>query len=204
MNKNNILQTIKEMLDNADASIRSARELLSNLSDGKTENITTINTSDDIPMVTSSNFEASETMDGENRIIEGKFDGQNMIGPDKKSYPVPANYASKSKLIPGDILKLTIMPNGSFIYKQIGPVPRKRIIGSLCYEDGQYKIVAEGKTYNVLLASVTYFKAEIGNKVALIIPELEESEWGAIENIINLKDGEELPSSEVKIDLTTL
>ena len=36
---------------------------------------------------------------------------QIMIGPDGKNYPVPANYASKSKLIEGDILKLTITPN---------------------------------------------------------------------------------------------
>jgi hypothetical protein len=205
MSNNNdiLLHTIKEMLDSADANIRSARELLLELSNGK---VSEKNSSNDENVYTkiNSSFEASETTDGDNRIIEGRFDGQNMIGPDKKSYPVPANYASKSKLVPGDILKLTIMPNGSFIYKQIGPVPRKRIVGSLCYEDGQYKIVAEGKTYNVLLASVTYFKAEIGDKVALIIPELEESEWGSIENIIDPKDDESLISSEVKLDITNL
>ena len=33
----------------------------------------------------------------EGKIIEGIFDGQIMIGPDGKNYPVPANYASKSK-----------------------------------------------------------------------------------------------------------
>ena len=38
------------------------------------------------------------------KVVEGVFDGQTMIGPDGKSYPVPANYASKSKLIEGDIL----------------------------------------------------------------------------------------------------
>ncbi|KKU38866.1 MAG: 50S ribosomal protein L7/L12 [Parcubacteria group bacterium GW2011_GWA2_46_39] len=55
-------------------------------------------------------------------IIEGVFDGQNMVGPDGKLYSVPANYASKSKLVEGDLLKLTISPDGSFIYKQIGPM----------------------------------------------------------------------------------
>src|SRR3989344_3463282 len=59
-------------------------------------------------------------------IIEGVFDGQNMVGPDGKLYSVPANYASKSKLVEGDLLKLTISPDGSFIYKQIGPVERER------------------------------------------------------------------------------
>ncbi|MBU1146566.1 hypothetical protein KKD80_03410, partial [Patescibacteria group bacterium] len=39
------------------------------------------------------------------RIMEGVFNGQNMIGADGKEYLVPANYASKSKLVEGDILK---------------------------------------------------------------------------------------------------
>jgi len=182
-----IIQAIKESLDNAEANIKSARQLLVDLEQPSKLS------SDVVESVSLHDFVASETMEGANRIIEGRFDGQNMTGPDKKSYPVPANYASKSKLVPGDILKLTIMPDGSFIYKQIGPVPRKRVIGSLCYENGQYRIVAEGRSYSVLLASVTYFKAEIGNKVALIIPELEESEWGAIENIVEGKHAKEFP-----------
>jgi len=50
-----------------------------------------------------------------------------------------------------------------------------------------------------LLASITYFKAEIGDKVALIIPELEDSDWGAIENIVDPK--EELNMEQNGIDL---
>ena len=51
------------------------------------------------------------------KVVEGIFDGQKMAGPDGKEYPIPANYASKSKLVEGDILKLTIADDGSFIYK---------------------------------------------------------------------------------------
>src|SRR5664279_2656801 len=58
--------------------------------------------------------------DARGKVIEGIFDGQKMAGPDGKEYPVPTNYASKSKLVEGDILKLTITDDGSFIYKQIG------------------------------------------------------------------------------------
>jgi hypothetical protein len=32
---------------------------------------------------------------------------------------------------------------------------------------------------------VTYFKAEEGDSLTIIIPEKGESEWAAIENIIN-------------------
>ena len=111
-----------------------------------------------------------------------------MIDKDGKDYPVPANYASKSKLIPGDVLKLTVKPDGTFLYKQIGPIERKRVIGILTYEDGQYKVIANSKAYKVLLASVTYFKGEVGDKITLVIPEIEDSEWGAIENVLPAGD----------------
>lgn len=119
------------------------------------------------------------------KVIEGVFDGQNMIGPDKKQYPVPANYASKSKLIEGDVLKLTIAEDGSFIYKQIGPAERKKMLGILLVDDkGDFRVMAEGKPYKVLLASLTYFKSEPGDEVTIVVPQDHESEWAAVENVI--------------------
>lgn len=116
------------------------------------------------------------------KIIEGVFDGQIMVGPDGKSYPVPANYASKSKLVEGDILKLTIADDGSFIYKQIGPVVRRQIIGTLTQHDGAYYVEANGHEYRILLASVTYFKLGIGDQVTIIVPEdNQEATWAAVE-----------------------
>lgn len=130
----------------------------------------------------------------EGKIIEGVFDGQNMVGPDGRIYPVPANYASKSKLVEGDVLKLTIAPDGSFIYKQIGPIQRRRVIGKIVKEsEGSYRVIADNKTYKVLLASVTYFKAEEGDEVTIVIPKDRESTWAAIENLIKkAKEPEEM------------
>lgn len=116
------------------------------------------------------------------KVIEGVFDGQNMVGSDGKMYPVPANYASKSKLVQGDILKLTIADDGTFLYKQIGPIPRKQVVGTLKLENGHYFVEVGGKDYRVLLASVTYFKAKPGDQVSVNIPEEDENvEWAAIE-----------------------
>lgn len=117
------------------------------------------------------------------KIIEGVFDGQNMVGSDGKTYPVPANYASKSKLVQGDILKLTIADDGAFLYKQIGPVPRKQVVGLLTQKDGHYFVEIDGKQYRVLLASVTYFKAKPGDQVSVNIPEDPsiDAEWAALE-----------------------
>ena len=117
------------------------------------------------------------------KIIEGVFDGQNMVGSDGKTYPVPANYASKSKLVQGDILKLTIADDGTFLYKQIGPIPRRQVVGLLSQKDGHYFVDINGKQYRVLLASVTYFKAKPGDQVSVSIPEdtTVEAEWAALE-----------------------
>ncbi|MCA9334412.1 hypothetical protein KC963_05170, partial [Candidatus Saccharibacteria bacterium] len=93
-----------------------------------------------------------------------------------------ANYASKSKLVQGDILKLTIGDDGAFMYKQIGPVPRKQKVGALILDNGHYFVDVGKKRYRVLLASVTYFKAKPGDQVSVDVPEDDENvEWAALE-----------------------
>ncbi len=121
---------------------------------------------------------------GEEIIIEGVFNGQMMIGADGKQYSVPANYASKSKLIEGDILKLKIDKYGNFVFKQIGPIERERKIGVVIKEDDELMVMAEGKKYKVIKASLTYFKAEEGDEVVILVPKDLPSQWAAVENII--------------------
>ena len=118
----------------------------------------------------------------EGKIIEGVFDGQVMLGPDGKNYPVPANYASKSKLVEGDIMKLTITPDGKFLYKQIGPVERQTVIGTLTHHDDKYFIEVGGKEYEILYASVTYFHLREGSQVSAVIPANDKNaSWAAVE-----------------------
>jgi hypothetical protein len=87
--------------------------------------------------------------------------------------------------VEGDVLKLTIVEDGSFIYKQIGPVERKKMLGILMQDEkGDYKVLAEGKAFKVLLASLTYFKAEPGDEVTIVVPKDGEPAWAAVENVI--------------------
>ncbi len=123
--------------------------------------------------------------DSNGRIIEGVFDGENMIGPDGKQYSVPANYASKSKLVEGDILKLTITPKGTFVYKQIGPIDRSRVVGHLHQtESGAFIVKADNKEWKVLTASVTYYKGQDGDEIIILVPKIGKSKWAAVENIV--------------------
>ena len=71
----------------------------------------------------------------ESREVDGVFDGLHMIGEDGGKYAVPANYASKSKLVEGDLLRLTIGDRGRFIFKQKGPIERIRLVGILIQDD---------------------------------------------------------------------
>lgn len=119
------------------------------------------------------------------KIIEGVFDGEAMIGPDGKRYNVSANYASKSKLVEGDILKLSIAHSGTFVYKQIGPIERIRVIGALKRTgENDFIVIKDGKTWKVLTASVTYFKGDDGDECVILVPKNGESRWAAVENVI--------------------
>lgn len=125
---------------------------------------------------------------GDERVLEGVFDGEKMMGTDGIKYNVPPNYASKSKLVEGDIMKLVIKEGGSFVFKQIGPVDRDRVHGKIAVDDfGNFAIKTDdGENYRVLTASVTYFKGEPGDEVIGLIPKGQKAKWAAVENIISI------------------
>lgn len=159
------LKTLKKLIEQAEANLAGAKELLASL-------------------VGDDDTVSAGSPQATGKIIEGHFDGQNMVGPDTKLYPVPANYASKSKLVQGDGLKLTIGDDGSFLYKQIAPADRRKLIGTLNLKDGQYYVEAQGHDYRVLFASVTYYKAQPGDQVTIVLPEGEQADWAAIEAVL--------------------
>ena len=158
------IKRLRALIIEAETSLAAAKELLMSLLGDETTVV------------------ASSKEENIGKVIEGVFDGQNMVGSDGKTYPVPANYASKSKLVQGDILKLTIAEDGTFLYKQIGPIPRKQIVGTLELEDGHYFVKTGDNQNRVLLASVTYFKAKPGDQVSVNIPQDDvNAEWAALE-----------------------
>ncbi|MFA5051713.1 MAG: hypothetical protein WC544_01470 [Patescibacteria group bacterium] len=179
MTKQNKLQQINKLVETAHVSLESARQLLRGM----------VGDDEVSPDVAEKVKEVGKVVaTGSEKIIEGVFDGQNMVGPDGKQYSIPANYASKSKLVLGDTLKLTIMADGSFMYKQIGPVERNRLVGLLARDEAtdEYRVIVGDKTFKVLLASITYFKGEAGDEVVILTPKDKDSDWAAVENIIKI------------------
>ena len=179
--RNQKIQHLRDMISTAESTIHSAKAMLLEIEGKKKLG------------------RRKKLADNESgHIIYGTFNGQIMVGTDGKQYPVAANYASKSKLIEGDLLKLNITPDGAFIYKQIGPAPRKNSIGIVGQDSmGNYFVAVDGKSYKILLASITYFKVEPGDEVAVIMPQDENASWVTIDNVLKYNNSEEQVSEEV-------
>lgn len=160
------VKRLRSLIQEAETNLAAAKELL----------ISVIG--DDGHVVTARGSQEEIT----GKVIEGVFDGQMMLGPDGKNYPVPANYASKSKLVEGDSLKLTIAEDGGFQYKQSGPIGRRQIIGTVTQHDGAYYVETNGREYRILLASVTFFHLSVGDQATIIVPEDNpDAVWAAVE-----------------------
>ncbi len=182
------LKQIQKLLDMAEGDLHSARNLLRSIL--KNDNSQTL----DI------NNKLKELNPNPNqKIIEGIFNGECMIGKDGKAYAVPANYASKSKLIEGDTLKLTISDNGSYVYKQIAPAERKKTVGSLVLSgNNAFSVFAEGKSFKVLPASVTFYKGQPGDQATIVLPKGHDSVWAALDGIIKKDNSaKEEPNKEL-------
>ena len=124
--------------------------------------------------------------DGNTTVVEWVYDGYFMVGSDKKKYPVPMNYSSKTKLIPGDVLKLRIMADGKLIYKLIGQANRTYVRATLSKSD-ENKFTAisdDGEIYYLNQAAVTYFKGKTGDELSIIINADGLGNFAAIEALI--------------------
>lgn len=139
-----------------------------------------------------------QAVDLEGEVYYGQFNGENMVTEEGKVFAVPPNYASKSKMVEGDELKLTITPSGDFIFKQIRPAERKRQIGVLAQQDnGEYVVKVGSKPYKVLLASVTYYRAKTGDEVAIIVPANNDSNYAAFDSVVS---GGQVKSGKLKVE----
>ena len=175
----NKISVLKQCIKNIEENVAQVHQLL-NLSshEGELVDMNTIITEED-----------SSEHDVEGRVIYGIFNGQQMISAED-TYSIPANYASKSKLVAGDSLKLMIRDDGSFVYKQIKPVARKRLVGTLVKDSktGAFKAKVGDALYQVLLASVTYFKGDVGDEIVILVPTEMVSSWAAVDKIIKINE----------------
>jgi hypothetical protein len=191
-----LLEELREMITSAERTLLACRHIIA-----KIEGEEPLASSERFLSERIGSISKNQIASAEGRIIEGVFDGQGMVDGEGKTYPVPANYASKSKIVVGDKMKLTITNEGKFIYKQIGPVKRKNIVGPLTIDNGQYKVLSNGISYKILQASISFHHAKVGDDVSILVPEEGQAEWGAFDAIIPINSP--IESTERKEDEDT-
>ena len=176
MENKKTIEAIVDFIVTAEKSIKNAKKLLKDLAD-----------SNDVDLKSEVDLSTKwlETYTNqESKIIEWVFTGSEMLWSDWNKYPVPANYASKSKMVQWDRLKLTIDKKGKMMYKQIAPIEREIKTWLVVKEKDKYQVIADGKTYDLLTAAVTHFKANIWDKISIIVPAWKTATFAAIEAVI--------------------
>jgi len=170
------IAAIRDFIESAEKSVKNAKKLLKEILEEEN-----IDLSSEVSLDTGG---LNKYDSGESKVIEWVFTGEEMLGADDNKYPIPVNYASKSKLVQGDKMKLTIDGSGKMMYKQILPIERDTKVGLLTKDKGKYQVVADGVTYNVLTAAVTHFKADIGDSITILTPMWKQATFAAIETVI--------------------
>ncbi|OGL89313.1 hypothetical protein A3H75_02475, partial [Candidatus Uhrbacteria bacterium RIFCSPLOWO2_02_FULL_51_9] len=114
-------------------------------------------------------------------VIDGVFDGKQMVADDGTLYPVPENYASKSKLLEGDLLQLVKTPDGRNYFKQTSRVPRRIKQARLVHIEASHGFVRtdDGGSYQILLAPLRFFRVNPGEQLTIEVPETG-GVWAAV------------------------
>lgn len=166
------LKALRDLIQSAQVAINSAKKIIAWLTGESDEWINYDTTG------------LSTYQSGEIKIIEWVFTGESMLGSDGNIYPVPQNYASKSLLVQWSRLKASIDQSGKITYKIIDEIPfeTKKWIITKNWE--KYQITTDTKSYNVLIAAVTFHKCEVGDTVSIRIPEWKDATYAVIEALI--------------------
>ncbi len=127
--------------------------------------------------------ELEQDLEKEEGKVIGVFDGEFMVTKEGKKYAVPPNYASKTKLVVGDTLRLVGEREGQNLFKQIGRVARHATRGTLIKEGENWLVVCPEGRFKILPASIKHWSVGIGDEINLEIPadyQEKQVEWGAM------------------------
>lgn len=187
--QNQALQSLENLLGKLQKDIKRAKLMINKINNGDFD-VKDIqwNQTEDTKNIDelASQLTNYENQDDNVKVVEGVYDGYFMVGSDDKKYPVPLNYASKTKLIPWDALKLRIKENGRLIYKLIGPADRQHIKATISKDDSNKPIAItdEGDSYKLNPAAVSYYQWEPGDEASIIINANGTGDYAAIEAVI--------------------
>lgn len=184
-NYHQLLQFAQSAIESADIQLKRAKLTLDQLASFDPENPESLLAYlEEVRATNPEELKVYKAEEGE--VIEGVFDGYYMVGADHKKYPVPVNYSSKSKLVPGDVMKLKILNDGKLLFKLIRPVERKHLKATLMRtDDNKYTANTDnGKIFFLNQAAVSFYSGTPGDELYIVVNAQEEGAFAAIEAII--------------------
>ncbi len=107
---------------------------------------------------------------GESPGLVGKYDGMFMITEAGKKYPVPDNYAAKTKLVYGDKLKMIEGPEGRR-FKLLEEVERTETEAQLAIKDGHFEALGKEGSYKIIQGAVRYWNGAEKDKIKILLPK---------------------------------
>lgn len=102
--------------------------------------------------------------------VEGKYDGKYIIASDGSKHEVPSNYAAKSRLVYGDILKI-IEEDGKKVFKQIEKVARKNLEGVVTKKEGKWHVLTEAGSHLLLDRAIEFNQVKLKDLIDVVLPE---------------------------------
>lgn len=166
------IKALRDLIHSAQNSIQSAKKILNSLLWEDEENET--------PDMTG----LSTYTSGTDKVVEWVFTGESMLWSDGNIYPIPQNYASKSLLVQGSKIKAMINPSGKILYKIIWEIPYETRTWLITKNGEKYQITTDSKTYNVLLAAITFHHCNVWDSVTIRVPEWKDATYAVIEAVI--------------------
>ena len=181
----NMIHFLKDTVWKVEGDLKRMKTILSRLERFDVDSTESLDLSEDM-QTTMWSSESRSYEEDDMQVVEWHFDWYFMVWPEQKKYPVHPNYASKTKLVPWDMLKLRILPDGKFIYKLVRPVERRNVWATLSKnEDGKFIAVTDdSKIYFLNQAAVTFFGGKPWDKIYILVNWQEERDSAAIEAII--------------------
>ena len=193
------IASILSILEIAEKNIQTVRQLINQMIEEKGIVEKLKDNSNKLKLTTPVSTDEESALE----VVEGYFDGENMVGDNGQIYPVPQNYASKTQLVVGDRMKWILTPERE-LFKLIQPVERERVIGTLHLEGDNFLVLVDGFTnpIRLLKASVTFamknYGLKVGDEVAIIIPKNITPTWGAFSSVVKSGEVEKFKNERVK------
>ncbi len=105
-----------------------------------------------------------------NEEIEGTFDGQFLVSSSGQKMEVPASYASKSRILFGDVVR-AYKEGGEQKFTVTTKQPRKKLKALTAKKEGKWYVVTGLGSYKIADSTAEFNNLQLNQEVNVLVPE---------------------------------